>query len=99
MNKVISLLESAETQSLLQENSVLIEQATNDLGSFYGILNNYIAEHFEEFLESNLTETNKSIYTFSAFATKQFLCELSSYYGKQIHNAQVLKESVKNEFC
>lgn len=99
MKKVISLLESAETQSLLQENSVLVEQATNDLGAFYGVLNNYIAEHLEEFLESDLQETNKSIYTFATFATKQFLCELSSYYGKQIHNAQVLKESVKNEFC
>lgn len=99
MNKVISLLESTETQSLLQENTVLVEQAVNDLGNFYGFLNNYMAEHMEEFLESDLTETNKSIYTFAAFATKQFLCELSSYYGKQIHNAQVLRESAKNEFC
>ena len=99
MNKIVSLLENAETQSILQENQPLVEQAVKDLGNWYTFLNNYVSENIEEFLESDLTETSKSIYTFSTFATKQYLCELSSYYGKQMHTAQVLKESAKNEFC
>lgn len=99
MNKLAAILEDAGTQAMLQENSVLVESAMNDLTSWYGYLNNYISENIEEFLESNLEETMKSIYTFSTFSTKQFLCEMSQNYGSKIQQAQVLKEAARNEFC
>ena len=95
---VQALLEDAGTQALLQEILVLVEQAMNDLTQWYGVLNNYISENIEEFLEDSLEETAKSIYTFSTFATKQYLCEISQIYGKQIQNKQVLKESAQKEF-
>lgn len=99
MNKLVSLLEDAGVQTMLQENSVLVESAMNDLTIWYGYLNNYISENIEEFLESNLEETMKSIYTFSTFSTKQFLCEMSQYYGNQMWQSQVLKEAARTEFC
>ena len=98
MRNVKALLESAETQSLLQENVGLVQEASNALSNFYGVLNNYIAENLVEFLDENLEETAKNIYTFSAYATKQMLTEISTIYGKHVHQAQVLKEAAKTEF-
>ena len=62
MRNVKALLESAETQSLLQENVGLVQEASNALSNFYGVLNNYIAENLVEFLDENLEETAKNIY-------------------------------------
>ena len=91
-------MESAQTRSLLQENKELVVEASNVMGQFYGILQNYIAENLVEFLDENLEETAKNIYTFSTYATKQMLNEISAVYGKQVHQAEVLKEAAKTEF-
>jgi len=98
MEKVIQLLENTEVQNILQENSELIESAYGDLGVWYTAMNNFILENIEEFLGETLEETAKNIYTFSTFGTKQFLCEVSQFYGKQIHQVEVLKEAAKHEF-
>lgn len=99
MQKIIELLENTENQNILAENKELVNYAIQDLSKFYTYMNKYINENIEEFLEENLEETSKSIYTFATFATKQFLCEVSNYYGKQMHTNQVLKEAARNEFC
>lgn len=98
MKKVIALLENTETRNLLQENQVLVETATNELGYWYNYLAQYVTENIEEFLDASLEETAKNIYTFSSFATKQMITELSSCFGKQLHSAQVLKEAARTEF-
>lgn len=73
MKHVQALFESAETQSILQENAALVEDATNAMANFYGVLQNYIQENIVEFLDETLEETAKNIYTFSAYATKQMV--------------------------
>ena len=98
MEKLYALMESAETKALLQENKELVVEATKVMNDFYGILQNYIAENLVEFLDENLEETAKNIYTFSTYATKQMLNEVSAVYGKQMHQAEVLKEAARNEF-
>ena len=97
--KVVALLESEETRSILSENQELLTEAVGNVAEWYGILNTYISENIEEFLEDTLEETTKNVYTFSTFATKQYLNEVSSAYGKQMHSQKVLKEARANEFC
>lgn len=98
MRKLYALMESAQTRSLLQENKELVIEAADVINRFYGIMQNYIAENLVEFLDENLEETAKNIYTFSTYATKQMLNEISAVYGKQVHQAEVLKEAAKTEF-
>ncbi len=98
MNKLYALMESAETKSLLRENKELVLEAGNVMNQFYGLLQNYIAENLVEFLDENLEETAKNIYTFSTYATKQMLNEVSAVYGKKLHRAEILKEAAKTEF-
>ncbi len=98
MSRVTALMESAQTRAMLQENKDLVLEAAGATQTFYNILQNYIAENLVEFLDENLEETAKNIYTFSTYATKQFLNEVSAVYGKDIHQAQVLKEAARTEF-
>jgi len=98
MSRVTTLMESAQTRAMLHENKGLVFEAAGATQAFYGLLQNYIAENLVEFLDENLEETAKNIYTFSTYATKQFLNEISASYGKQIHQAEVLKEAARTEF-
>ena len=98
MERLTALMESAETRNILHENKDLILEATSQVQGFYGILQNYIAENLTEFLDETLEETAKNIYTFSTYATRQFLNEISAVYGKQIHQAEILKEAERTEF-
>ena len=98
MSKVKALLENEEVRSILTENQVLVEAAVQDLDGWYGTLTNFIQEHIDEFLDANLEETAKNIYTFSSFATSQYLSEISHTYGSQMYHAEVLKESARHEF-
>lgn len=41
MKYVQALLESADTQSLLQENSELVQDAAGAMMQFYGVMQNY----------------------------------------------------------
>ena len=98
MSRITTLMESAQTRAMLQENKDLVFEAAGATQQFYGVLQNYIAENLVEFLDENLEETDKNIYTFSTYATKQFLNEVAAVYGKQIHQAQILKEAARTEF-
>lgn len=98
MERLTALMESAETKSLLRENKDIVLEAAGQAQAFYGILQNYIAENLTEFLDENLEETAKNIYTFSTYATRQFLNEISAVYGRQIHQAEILKEAERTEF-
>lgn len=98
MRKVQALMENAVTKQILAENADSINSATAAMNNFYGVLNNYITENISEFLDENLEETSKNIYTFSAYATKQMLTELSTIYGNQIHQQEVLREAARTEF-
>ncbi len=98
MSRVTALMESAGTRAMLQENKDLVLEAAGATQQFYGVLQNYIAENLVEFLDENLEETAKNIYTFSTYATKQFLNEISAVYGRQVHQAEVLKEAARTEF-
>ncbi len=98
MSRLATLMESAQTRNLLHENKDLVFEASNLTGQFYGVLQNYIAENLVEFLDENLEETAKNIYTFSAYATKQYLNEIAAVYGGRLHQAQVLKEAARTEF-
>ena len=82
----------------LSENKQLVESASQDMIGFYNLLTNYISENLVEFLDENLEETAKNIYTFASYSTKQFLNEISALYGRNLHQAQVLKEAAKTEF-
>lgn len=98
MQYVQALLENAETQNILQENSELINEASNIMANFYGVLQNYVQNNIVEFLDENIEETSKNIYTFAAYATKQMLTELSNVYGNKIHQNEILKEAERTEF-
>lgn len=98
MQKIKALLENTETQTMLEENKEVVNEATQVMGQFLNILNNYISENLVEFLDENLEETARNIYTFSTFATKQMLSETTAVYGRSVHQAEVLKEAAKTEF-
>jgi len=98
MRRVHALLENSATRNMLHENRGLVMEASNDLCKFYNVMQNYIAENIVEFLDESLEETSKNIYTFSTFATKQFLNEIAAIYGGHIHKTEVLKEAAKTEF-
>lgn len=98
MDKVKMLMESEFAQNLLQENQEIVNEANDCLTKFYYDLNNYIVENITEFLDENLEETSKNIYTFSAYASKQFLTEMSTVYGSQLHEKEILKEAERTEF-
>ena len=98
MSRLTALMESAETRNMLHSNKGLVMEAAGLTQNFYGVLQNYIAENIVEFLDSNLEETAKNIYTFSTYATKQFLNEVAAVYGKQVHQSEILKEAARNEF-
>ena len=73
MKRVQALLENAETQNILQENKHLIQESSAELMNFYGIMQNYIQENLVEFLDENIEQTARNIYTFSTYATKQMV--------------------------
>lgn len=98
MKHVQALLESADTQNILTENAALVEDASTAMMYFYGAMQNYIQENIVEFLDENLEETAKNIYTFSTYATKQMLTEVATVYGRQIQQKEVLKEAARTEF-
>lgn len=97
-NYVQTILESAESRQIIQENANLIQEAVADLQGFHSILTNYIAENFVEFLDENLEETAKNIHTFASFATKQLLGETAALYGQQMYQNEILKEQARTEF-
>ena len=57
MKYIQALLENAETQNLLQENAGIINDASNVMANFYGIMQRYVQENIVEFLDENLEET------------------------------------------
>ena len=98
MSRVTALMESAQTRAMLHENKDLVLEAAGATQQFYGVLQNYIAENLTEFLDEDLEQTAKNIYTFSTYATKQFLNEIAASYGKRVHEAEILKEAASTEF-
>jgi len=98
MSKVQALLENEEIINVLNENQVLVEAAVSELDGWYQQMTDFVLEHIEEFLDENIEETAKNVYTFSTFATSQYLSEISHRYGAQMHQSEVLKEAAKHEF-
>jgi hypothetical protein len=98
MSKVRALLENEEVQSLLSENEEILEAASADFAGWYDTMSNFILENLEQFLDENVEETYKNVYTFSTFATSQFLAETSNIYGRELHTAEVIKEAEAREF-
>lgn len=98
MKYVEALLENAEVQNMLNENSELVEDASAVMMHFFDVMRNYVQENLVEFLDEDLTETSKNIYTFATYATKQMLSEVAAIYGREAYKAEVLKESAKTEF-
>ena len=98
MSKIKALLENEETVKMLSEHEELLQEANASFDEFYDIMAKFVAENIEEFLDENLEETSKNVYTFATFATAQYLSELSTMYGKKMEELEEIREAREHEF-
>lgn len=94
--RINALMESEETQKLIQENEQLITEATMSAHDFSKTLKYFVLEHPEEFLGENTEETYKNVRLFTEVATAQFMTEITSVLGAAI--SQPIQEESINDY-
>ena len=98
MSRVNALLENENVISMLEGNSELLEEANQAFDGWYDVMVNFVMENIEDFLDENLEETSKNVYTFATFATTQYLSEISHVYGQKLEEIEAIKEAQEHEF-
>ncbi len=98
MSRINTLLENESVVSMLEENTDLLEEANASFDDWYGVMVDFVMENIEDFLDENLEETSKNVYTFATFATSQYLSEVSHVYGQQLEEVEAIKEAAEHEF-
>ena len=96
---VQDLFESAEVQNAVSSVFPIMEEHIDyDMADWMYEMKNFVVNNLEDFVGLDLNETASNIYTFSAFATQQYLAEMSMLYGSQIEECQNMKIRQANEF-